>query len=139
MMKKDKLPIGTVVLLNGGAKEIMITGYNSTGDDGKSYDYNSCVFPEGFMENKFVLFNEDQIHEIIFRGYESGETLERKPEMSGIGGQLSAEIEAAAARNRNPHRGRTIKAPTKPMSISEMRAKYVHEKISGGQDEKRKV
>ena len=66
MINKD-LPIGTVVLLRGGLKKVMITGYSSVSreDSEKVYDYNGCIFPEGFMENVYVLFDASQIEEIV--------------------------------------------------------------------------
>ena len=51
-MNKKELPIGTVVMLVGGSKKVMITGYRSKNADAdKVFDYNGCVFPEGLMEN----------------------------------------------------------------------------------------
>ena len=56
-MNKKELPIGTVVMLVGGSKKVMITGYRSKNADAdKVFDYNGCVFPEGLMENIYCLF-----------------------------------------------------------------------------------
>ena len=69
-VKKGLLPIGTVVLLEGGTRKVMICGYSSKSeDDEKVYDYNGCIFPEGFLENIYLLFNHDQIDDICFVGY----------------------------------------------------------------------
>ena len=49
-MQEKYLPIGTVVLLKGGSKRVMITGFCSV-DGNESdviYDYNGCVYPEGY-------------------------------------------------------------------------------------------
>ena len=45
------LPIGTVVMLKGGKKRLMISGFCSiSADDSKViYDYSGCMFPEGFL------------------------------------------------------------------------------------------
>ena len=42
------LPIGTVVMLKGGEKRAMITGFCSVSEDDpeKIYDYNGCLYPE---------------------------------------------------------------------------------------------
>ncbi len=70
---KKLLPIGTVLLLNGGTKSIMITGYYTKNQNNKVYDYNGCIFPEGYMENLFCLFNHDDIKEIYYMGLDNKE------------------------------------------------------------------
>ncbi len=78
------LPIGTVVLLKEGTKEVMITSYCiiPNGDiydkSGKieganqMYDYGACLYPEGEFNSKQVIaFNHDQIQRICFKGYET--------------------------------------------------------------------
>ena len=65
------LPIGTVVMLKGGKKRAMITGFCSTGDgdQNKIYDYNGCIYPEGYLSsNKVCLFDHDQIEKIYHLG-----------------------------------------------------------------------
>ena len=46
------LPIGTVVMLKGGTKRIMITGFCSIEENTKEkmWDYSGCLYPEGFLE-----------------------------------------------------------------------------------------
>ena len=73
-MKKiaDKfLPIGTVVLLKGSTKRAMITGFCSIeeGHNDIVYDYNGCIYPEGFLQsNQTFLFNHNQIEEVCYMG-----------------------------------------------------------------------
>lgn len=71
-MIPDKfLPIGSVVLLKGGSKRIMINGYLCTeeGKSDKTYDYCGCLFPEGFITmNTNLLFNHDQIEKVDHLG-----------------------------------------------------------------------
>jgi len=66
------LPIGTVVLLKGGVKKLMITGFMAKPTEAKSktYDYCGCLYPEGIIttDNTF-LFNHDNIESILYRGY----------------------------------------------------------------------
>ena len=47
-MYKNLLPIGSVVLLKGGEKRLMICGRIQTraGSD-RVYDYSACLYPEG--------------------------------------------------------------------------------------------
>lgn len=72
------LPLGSIVLLKDATKTIMITGYmqKTVGED-KLYDYAGCLYPEGFISaDKNLLFNNDQIQEAIFTGYECDESKE---------------------------------------------------------------
>ena len=67
------LPIGTVVMLKGGSKRVMIAGFCSmdTGDtsDPQVYDYSGCMYPEGFLaSNQVCLFNHDQIKTVYHLG-----------------------------------------------------------------------
>ena len=83
-MKERFLPIGTVVLLKGGKKEVMITSYcifptkvqkpngEALGEAPKMYGYGGCIYPEGILDsNMACAFNHGQIEKIIYLGYES--------------------------------------------------------------------
>ena len=75
-MREKYLPIGTVVLVKGGKKRAMITGFCSTSqeDQTKIYDYSGCVYPEGYLSSDQVcLFDHNQIDKIFFVGYEDEE------------------------------------------------------------------
>ena len=66
---KDLLPIGSVVLLQKATKSLMIVGTMQIDDEGKLYDYISCPFPEGYInEETFFLFNHEDIAEVHFVG-----------------------------------------------------------------------
>ena len=81
-MEDKLLPIGTIVQLNGGTKKVMINGYYSKTDkSNKIYTYNGCIFPEGFMDNIFCLFDKSDIKEIVYLGYESKELDEYREKM----------------------------------------------------------
>lgn len=83
-MKDKFLPIGTVVMLKNGTKEVMITSYlvfpkGTEIQDGKEvkpkkkmYDYGGCTFPEGIINSDISLvFNHSQISKIIHMGYQN--------------------------------------------------------------------
>ncbi len=72
---KEYLPIGSVVLLHNGTKKIMIYGRKQLSqNDNQEYDYVACLFPEGNInENYTFLFNQENIREVVFRGYENEE------------------------------------------------------------------
>ena len=72
-IKENKiLPIGTVCLLDGGKKRLMITGYFPVkNEDGKKekYDYMGCLYPEGILSfENVILFNHNQIKNIYHLG-----------------------------------------------------------------------
>ena len=69
---KELLPIGSVVVLKGGKKPLMIYGIRQTNQEtGVEYDYIGVLYPEGNVGNKTqFLFNDDNIEKIVFRGFE---------------------------------------------------------------------
>lgn len=85
MDNKEKfLPIGTVVLLKNGKKEVMILSYciypkgdvvengETINGEGKMYDYGACTYPEGLISSDQILcFNHENIEKICYMGYET--------------------------------------------------------------------
>lgn len=66
------LPIGTVCILKGGTKRVMITGYCTVSSEKTDviFDYNGCPYPEGEVNlEKTLLFNHDQIDKVYNLGY----------------------------------------------------------------------
>lgn len=65
------LRIGSIVLLKGGNKKLMIYGKNQIRDkDSKEYDYLACLFPEGNLSSELnVFFNHGDIEKIFYNGY----------------------------------------------------------------------
>ena len=83
-MEERFLPIGTVVILKGGKRELMIMSYCIVPDgeaydkDGKvdlkgqMFDYGACFYPEGMItSDQLFAFNHDQIEKICFMGYKT--------------------------------------------------------------------
>lgn len=70
---KDFLPLGTVVLLKGAEKRVMIIGRVQV-CNGMAYKYSAVLYPEGYYnsENLF-LFNEPDIQEVCFMGLQDEE------------------------------------------------------------------
>lgn len=80
-MKDKYLPIGSVVMLHGGEKKVMIVSYlifPSGDSDTKSiYDYGGCVYPEGIIDSKVGIgFNHADIAEVLHIGYKDDEQQE---------------------------------------------------------------
>ena len=70
------LPIGTVVLLKGATKRLMILGYQRTSADNaeKVYDYCGCVYPDGYLSpDQTAVFDHEQIERIIALGLQNDE------------------------------------------------------------------
>lgn len=70
-MNEKYLPIGTVVLLKGGDKKVMITSYLifTNGEDKKMFDYGGCTFPEGIIESNYAVgFNHNEIEKVVHLG-----------------------------------------------------------------------
>lgn len=83
-MFERTLPIGSVVLLKGANKRLMIIGYckYKAGDAETIYDYAGCVYPEGFMSPETTaLFNHEQIDRIFALGYQNQQRFEFEPKL----------------------------------------------------------
>lgn len=90
--KKSKyLPLGTVVLLKGGEKKLMIIGFSVVAEEeqNKIYDYLGCIYPEGVLSSsKNLLFNNDQIEEIVSYGYYDEEDEDFKMTLEAVVNEL---------------------------------------------------
>lgn len=78
-MNNKYLPIGSVVLLEGGSKKIMINGYCVVAQEkpNKIFDYRGCPFPEGILDDKGVaLFDASQIKEVCFQGLKNDDSID---------------------------------------------------------------
>ena len=76
--EKELLPIGTVLILKGAKKRIMITGYFPIikNEDGttKKFDYAACIFPEGtYDSDNTIAFNTELIDKIYHYGLKDDE------------------------------------------------------------------
>lgn len=75
-MQEKFLPIGTVVMLNGGTKRLMITGFcmYDKGNRNKLYDYCGCLYPEGMVSSdQTALFDHEQISKVYYIGLQDEE------------------------------------------------------------------
>jgi len=79
------LPIGTVVMLKGGSKRVMITGFCTIAQEQKDklFDYSGCIYPEGFIEsNQVCLFDHAQIEKVYHLGLIDNEEREFKQKLT---------------------------------------------------------
>ncbi len=75
-MKEKFLPVGTVVMLEGGNKKIMVNGFCAIDPTQPNvmYDYSGVLYPEGALSSdQALLFDHKQIVEIIHMGLEGDE------------------------------------------------------------------
>ena len=78
-MLEQVLPIGTVVVLKGGIKRLIILGYQQSpnGSREKAYDYTGCTYPEGFIDAEhMVMFNHSDISHIFALGLQNEEQIQ---------------------------------------------------------------
>ncbi|HJA25933.1 MAG TPA: DUF4176 domain-containing protein [Candidatus Fournierella merdigallinarum] len=77
-MYKNLLPIGSVVLLKGGNKRVMICGrIQARADCDTVYDYSACYYPEGIVDpSEMFFFNRDAIEAVFFIGFQDKEELD---------------------------------------------------------------
>ena len=76
---KKYLPLGSVILIKGAKKRVMITGYATidTMKKDKVYDYCACLYPEGVISTEqTILFNHDDIERIFCLGFSDEEQKE---------------------------------------------------------------
>lgn len=73
--KKEILPIGSVIKIEGIPNLIMIYGRKvSRNEENVNYDYVGCPYPLGFITiHQNIFFNHNDISTIIFKGYENHE------------------------------------------------------------------
>ena len=76
-MYKNLLPIGSVVLLKGGEKRLMITSrIISKAGTNDIFDYAGCTYPEGMIDSKnMYFFNRDSIDTVFFIGFQDQEEI----------------------------------------------------------------
>lgn len=68
---KDYLPLGSVVLLKGTDKPLMIYGRRQIHlESGQEFEYLGCLYPEGYITDDLsFFFNRDDVAKVICEGY----------------------------------------------------------------------
>lgn len=73
MEKKEFLPLGSVIVINGSIKKFMIIarGLNvKNGDKTRYFDYGGCYYPEGVIGDSMMYFNHKDIMKVLAQGYD---------------------------------------------------------------------
>ena len=93
------LPLGTVVMLKGASKRLMITGFCTMAaeeENGAMYDYSGCMYPEGFISSdQTALFNHDQIETVYHMGLVDDEEKTFKASLNQIVAQMNGGVASA--------------------------------------------
>ena len=80
MTRRDKemaniefLPLGSIVLLKGGVRKVLIIGRGlnvKKDDETYFFDYGGVLYPDGLTGDQMVYFNADGISKVYFQGYQ---------------------------------------------------------------------
>ena len=75
---KNLLPIGSVIILRGAKKKLMIFGVRQMNmESRKEFDYIGVLYPEGNVGGKSqIMFNHEDIEDVFYRGYDDEERAE---------------------------------------------------------------
>ncbi|MGR3741775.1 DUF4176 domain-containing protein [Companilactobacillus sp. DQM5] len=77
MKALEFLPLGSIVVLKGVVKKIMIiqraVQVKQEDSSTKYFDYGAALYPEGLVDDKIVYFNHDEIAKTIYPGYQDGD------------------------------------------------------------------
>lgn len=66
------LPIGSIVLLKGATKQLMIVGYMANDVNNEEKDYMAVPYPEGILSEESVIsFNNGDIETTLYKGFEN--------------------------------------------------------------------
>ena len=72
-MKQAKfLPLGSIVLLDGGVQKVMIIGRGlnvKRGEETYFFDYSAVLFPQGLTGDQVIYFNGDGVSKVVSYGY----------------------------------------------------------------------
>ncbi|MBQ3435627.1 MAG: DUF4176 domain-containing protein [Bacilli bacterium] len=96
-MKERFLPIGTIVLLKGAKRNVMITSYcvfpKQKEEGADMFDYGGCPYPAGIIDSDIVIvFNHDEIEKVLYNGYDSEEYQEMNKELNAHYEEIKASV-----------------------------------------------
>jgi hypothetical protein len=75
MERQALLPIGTICVLKGNPREVMICARGTMAANKKGerfyYDYGGCIYPQGITSEVLAYFNNEAIDHVVFKGYDT--------------------------------------------------------------------
>ena len=66
--EKTFLPLGSIVILKGALKKLMIVNRANLVKD-QYFDYGAILYPEGMIDGNLAYFNNDDIFKVISKAY----------------------------------------------------------------------
>ena len=72
METKEFLPLGSVVIVKGSVKKLVLIAraiFTEVNGERKYFDYGACTYPEGVLGENIVYFQHKDIAEVIAKGY----------------------------------------------------------------------
>lgn len=90
-MEEKYLPVGSVCMLKGGQKAVMVVGYGIQPKENPNvvYDYLGALYPEGIVTmDQNMVFNHENIDRVLFKGYETEEQKSFNKQIIEIIGQM---------------------------------------------------
>lgn len=72
MGKIDYLPLGSIVLMDGGIQKILITSRGlvvAHNDEQFFFDYAGVPYPQGLISDDLLYFNHENIAKVVFEGF----------------------------------------------------------------------
>lgn len=76
MKKIEFLPLGSVVVLEGGTQRLIIVGRGlnvRAEDDVYFFDYAGVPYPNGMVGDRMAYFDHETIEKVFFTGYSDDE------------------------------------------------------------------
>ncbi len=72
MKKIEFISLGSIVLLNGGVRKVLIiaraVAVRMSGTT-KYFEYGGCLYPEGLLGDAILYFNGEDIQKVVHQGY----------------------------------------------------------------------
>ena len=96
-MVNGYLAIGSVVMIKGEGKKLMVIGYYGEDKSGKAVDYMAVTYPEGYLSADIIIgFNQNEVLQVLHEGYKDVEQERFYRELaayaSGVGAQSSPTV-----------------------------------------------
>ena len=130
------LPIGTVVLLKGATKRLMIAGYCAVDQEKKDemWDYSGCMYPEGFLSSQqSFLFDHSQIAKIYSLGYKDNEEEEFQQKLTTYINSKGSGEDGTEDSNESSEGESSAPVSNESDSVSESAESVVEEKVDTNQ------
>ena len=77
MEKINYIPLGSVVLLEGGIQKLLVISRGlrvSNNGEEFFFDYGGVLYPQGLTGDRMAYFNHKNIAKVVFEGYDDEES-----------------------------------------------------------------